>query len=118
MAYYGVHGPYARVSDQRYHSDVEGHGGKDVDDGVRWVNSNKLGPVFRTTAIRGSGAADDGEADNDEIDGDDHYGGESDDSDERVCNKNRTGELMKMYEDLRINCIKMLPHESVPTIAP
>ena len=34
---------------------------------------------------------------------DDMYWSDSDDSYERVCNENWTGEVMKMYEDLRLN---------------
>ena len=35
--------------------------------------------------------------------GDNEYWGESDDSDERVMDENWTGQLMKMYEDLRLD---------------
>ena len=46
------------------------------------------------------------ETDDDDTDDnadDDAYWSESEDSDERVCNENWTGELMKMYEDLRVD---------------
>lgn len=38
----------------------------------------------------------------DDTDDDTHWS-DLDDSDERVCNENWTGEVMKMWEDLRIN---------------
>ncbi len=71
------------------HSEVEDGGGYNMDNKVRLDNPD----TFDET--------DDDETD-DDADDDAHWS-ESEDNDERVCNENWTGELMKMYEDLRVD---------------
>ena len=67
------------------HSEVEDGSGYNIDNKTRLDNPDTFD-------------------DTDDDDTDDHaYWSESDDSYERVCNENWTGQLMKMYEDLRLD---------------
>lgn len=79
-----------------HHSEVEDGGGYNIDNKARLDNHD----TFDDTDSNDT-------EDNDDTDDDDtdNYArwSESEDSDKRVCNENWTGELMKMYEDLRLD---------------